>query len=187
MQSQPLSGNANGPGAFCRHPYGLVMFSLFNVFNLFPICPPYHSLVRAGTDGRAALRGEGRIAGLCRRVLAWAGRPLLSPAEAAEGGLSLLVITDAAPILDLSCVAVGGRVLLKGRPARPVPLELRAVVEREITLQGVNYGDFDLAVRLLHSGAVPVDDLFAPPLPLADFAAVFSGAEDRKAFLSMGA
>jgi L-iditol 2-dehydrogenase len=137
-------------------------------------------------DGRAALRGEGRIAELCRRVLAWAGRPLLSPAEAAEGGLSLLVITDAAPILDLSCVAVGGRVLLKGRPARPVPLELRAVVEREITLQGVNYGDFDLAVRLLHSGAVPVDDLFAPPLPLADFAAAFSGAEDRKAFLSMG-
>ena len=140
-------------------------------------------------DGRAALRGGGRIAELCRRVLAWAGRPLLSAAAAeeaaADGSLSLLVITDAEAIVGLDGLAEGGRVVVKGRPARPVPLQLRAVVEREITVQGVNYGDFDLAVRLLHSGAVPVDDLFAPPRPLGEFAAAFRGDEDRKTFLAL--
>ena len=87
--------------------------------------------------------------------------------------------------MGLDGLAEGGRVVVKGRPARPVPLQLRAVVEREITVQGVNYGDFDLAVRLLHSGAVPVDDLFAPPRPLGEFAAAFRGDEDRKTFLAL--
>ena len=130
-----------------------------------------------------ALRGHGRIAELCRRVLVMAGVSLVSEAE---GALDMLVLTGLDGVEDLSSVRRGGRVVLKGRPAGSVRLDQRAVVERELTLQGIDYGDFAESARVLASGALPVDDLFAEPLPLERFAEAFEDAEERKSFLLPG-
>lgn len=129
--------------------------------------------------GRVALRGRGRIAELCRRVLAWAGQPLVDE----EVDLDVLVTTGIEGARDLDAVRDGGTVVLKGRPAGLVSFDQRAVVERRLTLRGVDYGDFGLAARLLADGAVPVDDLFADAWPLDAFADVFEADEARKTFL----
>lgn len=141
------------------------------------------SVMRAPLSGRVALRGRGRIAELCRRVLTMSGVVLVPEAE---GALDMLVITGIDGAVDLSSVRRGGRILLKGRPAGPVFIDQRAVVERELILQGVDYGDFAESGRVLASGALPVDDLFAEPLPLARFAEAFEGGEERKKFLHPG-
>jgi len=130
--------------------------------------------------GRVALRGEGRIAELCRRVIQLLGVRLV---DEDDGGIDVLVVTSVGPVLDLSGVRKGGRVVLKGRPAGPVLIDQRAIVERELTVQGVDYGDFDEAAALLASGELAVDDLFAEPVSLDRFAQAFEGREDRKNLL----
>jgi len=134
------------------------------------------------TEGRVALRGEGRIAELCRRVLAWAGQPLVDEEEA----LDVLITTGVDGARSLAAMNPGGLVVLKARPAAPVAFDQRTVVERRLRLVGVDYGDFDLAARLLASGEVAVDDLFAAPRPLSAFAEAFAEAEQRKTFLDPG-
>ena len=129
--------------------------------------------------GRVAVRGRGRIAELCRRVLAWAGQDLVD----GEEDLDVLVTTGIGGVCDLEAVRPGGLVLLKGRPSGPVQLDQKAVVEKRLSLRGLDYGDFGEAARLLTTGEVLVDDLFDQPRPLEAFAGAFRVCEHRKAFL----
>jgi len=135
------------------------------------------------TSGRVAVRGHGRIAELCRRVLKMAGVSLI---DDQQGNLDVLVLTGIAGVCDLEPVRDGGLVVLKGRPSAPVLVDQRAIVERGLTLRGVDYGDFAHAAELLASGALPVDDLFATPLPLSRFSEAFAAGEHRKNLLIPG-
>lgn len=130
-------------------------------------------------DGRVFVRGTGRIADLCRRVLAWAGQALVADEE----DLDVLVTTGVDHTQSLAAVRRGGLVVLKGRPAGPVLLDQRTVVENSLRLRGVDYGDFEHAAQLLAEGTIVVDDLFAEACSLDEFAAVFSAGHDRKTFL----
>ena len=129
---------------------------------------------------RVALRGEGRIAELCRRVLRLRGRDLLPEAA---GALDVLVLTGTDGARALGSVRDGGLVVLKGRPTGPVPFDQREVVERRLVLRGVDYGDFGEAARLLSTGELAVDDLFAAALPLHRFEEAFASGEQLKPFL----
>lgn len=129
-------------------------------------------------DGaRVGLSGDDRIATLTRRVLALRG---LVPGEPP---FDLLVHTTAEGLPDLSTLRLGGIVIVKSRPAGPVPVDLRAVTERRLLLVGVDHGAFDEAVALLADGTLQVDDLLGPVLPLSDFKHSFNESS-TKMFLS---
>lgn len=132
---------------------------------------------------RVGMTGHGRIATLTARVLALSGHHLV------EDGLPVDVLVHTAaeglPVLDR--VRRGGLIVAKSRPTGPVPVDLRAVVERELRIQGVEYGDFGEALSLLHAGALDVEDLLGPTLPLEDWAEAFSSPETQKIFLAPAA
>lgn len=130
--------------------------------------------------GRVALRGEGRIAELCRRMLEAAGHALV---DEEAGDLDVLVLTGVDGAQRLEALRIGGLVVLKGRPVGPVLVDQRDVVGRQLTLRGVDYGDFEEAAQLLATGALSVDDLFATPVPLECFEEAFEAVERRKMFL----
>ncbi len=133
---------------------------------------------------RVGLTGSGRIAELTRRALLHLG--IIPLPAGADGPLDALVHTAAGGLPDLSRLRRGGLVVLKSRPAAPVPVDLRAVVERELRLVGVEYAPFAEVIGALHTGDLPVDDLLGPTLPLARWARAFAADEGQKLFLDPG-
>lgn len=142
---------------------------------------------RLEPGARGAVLGRGRIAELTRRVLAVDGvhAPIRDPDQPLPArALDFVVETRAdGPTLAraLDALAPGGLLVLKSRPAAPVPFDVHAAVTREITVRAVAYGSFDDALVLLASGRLAVDDLLGETFPLEDYAAAFSAAERSEA------
>jgi threonine dehydrogenase-like Zn-dependent dehydrogenase len=146
--------------------------------------------IRRGTRG--LVFGHGRIAELTHRVLrvhGFEGVMRSASLELERGGYDFVVETVPSPRVFgalLRALAPGGIMVLKSRPAEPVPLDLSLAVQNELTLKAVRHGDFRQAIELLHSGRLPVQDLFGPTFPLAEGEAAFEEAkahEDAKVFL----
>lgn len=120
---------------------------------------------------RGVVVGASRIAELAVRVLRAAGftqidseiDPAVRYDFAVETGLEAL-----GP--SLQAVRHGGLVVMKSRPPVPAQLDLGLAVRREITLRGAHYGSFREAIGWLAEDRIEVDDLFAEPVPLEDFA-----------------
>jgi 2-desacetyl-2-hydroxyethyl bacteriochlorophyllide A dehydrogenase len=69
----------------------------------------------------------------------------------------------------LSVLAVRGRLVVVGIHAEPRQLDLHRVFWRELVIVGARVyrrDDFEEAVRLLHSGVIPADDLISAVEPL---------------------
>ena len=120
---------------------------------------------------RVAIGGANRLAELTSRVIAAAGAVRVShgPCDVAiehDG--------DAAALIPELCV--GGTLILKSRAHRAIALPAGELVARELVGRGVSHGSFHAAVDWLHARRVVVEDLLAPPRPLADFARVFAEA-----------
>ena len=66
---------------------------------------------------------------------------------------------------------------------------LREMLPKEPVIEAVHYGDFDMAVRLLTGGSIPVDDLIGPGYLLEDYQQALDAAlqaETCKVFLLPG-
>lgn len=70
----------------------------------------------------------------------------------------------------------GGRIVLKSRPHERVAIDLRRVVEKELTLSGVRYAPFEDALLLLSSGRLSLEDVLGPTHPLEDFEVALGSA-----------
>ena len=157
---------------------------------------------QAGLDpaGRGLLYGGGRIAALTHRILEAVGLGRVTWVEALEALEDMpsarfdWAIETHATARSLQAlmraVAPGGTIVLKSRPAAPVPLDLQRAVRQAITLRAVDYGPYDRALELMASGALAVDDLFGPVHHPRDFAAVFARLrqdESTKHFFDLSA
>jgi L-iditol 2-dehydrogenase len=144
---------------------------------------------------RGVVLGAGRILALCLRVLASEGiaaAPLDPDADGSPGAASLDFVvetaaTEASLRLALTLLRPGGTLVLKSRPAGPVPLDVALAVRREVTVRAVAYGAFEDAIARLASGRLEVADLLGATYPLARYAEAFAEArrgEATKVFLA---
>lgn len=148
---------------------------------------------RAGA--RIVIYGKNRIAELTRRILAVGGDAevvVVSAEEALALDLSsfdLAVETaatgDALRAL-IRAVRRGGTIVLKSRPFEPIPLDVTAAVDKEVSLQAVRYASFEDAIARLASGSLVVDDLLGETFPLESFDDAFAAArrESTKPFFT---
>jgi L-iditol 2-dehydrogenase len=84
-------------------------------------------------------------------------------------------------------VKPGGTIVLKSRQHKPVSMDVRELVKKDITLEAVNYADFADCIALAASGKLNVSDLFGDVYPIEEYEKVFQmskGRESKKLFLS---
>lgn len=84
-------------------------------------------------------------------------------------------------------VKPGGTIVLKSRQHKPVEMNVAELVKKDITLEAVNYADFQDCIELAASGQLQVSDLFGDVYPIEDYEKVFEmskGREAKKLFLS---
>ena len=83
-----------------------------------------------------------------------------------------------------------GMLLLKSRPHQSIPLPLKLIVQKEITLLGVHYGNFQEGIDLLSSGRLYVKDLFGEVYSLEEAIPILSGqqclSDEKKIFFKPG-
>ena len=123
------------------------------------------AVLDAPLEGRGLIAGKGRVASLIARVLAHHGLDDLH-AEPTANRYDFVIETETDLNEAVRAVKPGGLIVLRSRPARPIPIDLAAVVAKEVTLRAVNYGDFGRAVTL--AAELPLDDLFGPTLSLSE-------------------
>jgi L-iditol 2-dehydrogenase len=145
---------------------------------------------------RGVVWGGGRIAELTARVMRAAGFSELTihtpgRAPAPEPASLDFVVETIATSESLSAIVSalrpGATLVLKSRAAGPVPVDIAAVVRRDLTLRGVHYGSFSRAMRWLAEERVRLDDVLGPVHPLSYFVEELDGLshrEDRKLFVS---
>ncbi len=146
------------------------------------------AVLRAGPRPaeRGLVAGAGRVSRLVERVLRAHGFRALRTGAGPwpEDAFDFAVETDPAALNDvLRAVRPAGRVVLKSRPAGPVPFDLALAVRKELVLAGAAYAPFPEALAFLASGKLDLDGLLGPVLPLEAFATL-TDDESLKTFLS---
>jgi threonine dehydrogenase-like Zn-dependent dehydrogenase len=138
----------------------------------------FRAPIEAGEPGRVI--GSGRIAELTKRVLEVRGF------RCSAHGLVSWVIettgTEEGLASAVDALARGGTLVVKSRPPGRVPIDLAAIVEREVAIHAVRHGSFSDAVEMASSGFA--DDLLGNVHPLEAFATVLEESEDKKAFFA---
>lgn len=139
----------------------------------------------ANLQGRVRVIGKGRIAELTRRVLLALAADLCDADHGGAAQVDVAIETGAtaASLAEaMACVRDGGLIVLKGRPAAPIGLDVALAVQRELRFHAVGWSSledaFDLLTRL------DVDDLLGEVHPLPAFADLLSADESVKQFLA---
>lgn len=145
------------------------------------------AVLRAGPRPaeRGLVAGAGRVARLVERVLHAHGFRALRTGAGPwpEDAFDFAVETDPGRLNEvLRAVRPGGRVVLKSRPAGPLPFDLALAVRKELVLAGAAYAPFPEALDFLASGKLELDGLLGPLLPLEAFASL-ADDETLKTFL----
>ncbi|GAA0393914.1 hypothetical protein GCM10010357_13460 [Streptomyces luteireticuli] len=85
-------------------------------------------------------------------------------------------------ILDemIRVVRPGGRIIVRGRPLEPVPIDLDAALRKEVTLESVSYGTFAESLGFLSQETGTISDLLGSVRPLEDFEDVFSAESESQ-------
>lgn len=156
------------------------------------------AIARAGLDlGRPGLVvGRGRLATLARRVLEHEGARevhLHDPEDPPPDPdrVAWAVETSGRPAGLSACVRAveaGGRVVLKSRCRTPAPLDVGAVVCKELTLVGAAYAPMDEALEVMARG-LALADLCGEVLDLDEAPALLTGGDlegDQKVFVAPG-
>ncbi|WP_208472143.1 zinc-dependent alcohol dehydrogenase [Actinoplanes flavus] len=143
---------------------------------------------------RGLLYGDNRIAELTKRILHSAGFDIVDTyAEDSATPLEtdaydyVIETRPTGPAFDemIRAVRPGGRIILKSRPAAAVPIDLRAVLRKELVLESASYAPFTEALAFLAKH--DVTDLLGDTYALEDFTDAFTAdgaGEERKTFLS---
>ncbi|AGL18325.1 dehydrogenase [Actinoplanes sp. N902-109] len=139
---------------------------------------------------RVLIAGPGTIGRLTAMIATARGAEvhLLGPGDSEPAGLRWDAVIDASngteiPARAVDLVEPGGRVVFIGLAAHPSLLDSRALVLKDVTAVGVLSGSGALAgtIELYASGAVDPRPLVSATVPLAETAAVLSGAFPRTA------
>lgn len=142
--------------------------------------------------------GENRISRLTERVLKAKGFQNINVFDEARYAAQPLpenhydfIIETFATTTTISrlikAVKPNGTIILKSRQHNPVEVNINSLVMKDITLQAVNYGDFQEGIDLIASGALQIDDLLGAVYDLDEYERVFAlskQGEEKKIFLS---
>lgn len=74
----------------------------------------------------------------------------------------------------------GGTLVLKSRPPQAVALPVRTIVEKRLRVQGLDYGSFTEAARMLADPGLPLLQLLGKAYALAEFEAAFVAAASNE-------
>ena len=94
-------------------------------------------------------------------------------------GIETLATTDAMQDI-IKAIRPQGKIIIKSRKHEPVGIPFHLAVQKEVTLQAVNYGDFAEAVDLLANENFDVDDLLGDIYELEDFETVFENSKTKE-------
>jgi L-iditol 2-dehydrogenase len=142
--------------------------------------------------------GENRISRLTERVLKAKGFNNISVFDEADYAAQSLPENHYDFIIEtfattttirrlIKAVKPNGTIILKSRQHNPVEVNINSLVMKDITLQAVNYGDFQEGIDLIASGALQIDDLLGAVYDLDEYEQVFAlskQGEEKKIFLS---
>jgi L-iditol 2-dehydrogenase len=149
-----------------------------------------------GPEAVVVVGGRNRIADLTVRVLAAHGVEQIlrydpdhdPPPVPGSVDVAIESTGDQGLKSLIDALRPGGTLVLKSRASVTVSLDLAPLVARDLTVRGFSHGSFEQAIGWLHEGRMQVNDLFAPPRPLEDFAAVLeaaSASETKKLFFAV--
>lgn len=148
---------------------------------------------------KGIIYGDNRFSALLKRILTAYGFDNItiydetSAAAPAANQYDFAIETlanDQAMSVLCDTVLPGGKIIIKSRKHQPVGLNFSKAVQKELTFQAVNYGDFTEAIRLMAEGDIRVDDLFGEVYALEDYEDVFAKAqqsEGKKIFFDLEA
>lgn len=144
--------------------------------------------------GKGLIFGDNRISRLTERILRAKGFADLEVCAAAESlpdnAYDFIIETLATSETMrkmVRAVRPGGRIVLKSRQHAPVAFDVNQLVMKDITLEGVSYGDFQESIDLVASGALQVDDFFGDVFAIDRFETAFAESrrgEAKKLFLT---
>jgi L-iditol 2-dehydrogenase len=163
-----------------------------------PVCASMAVLKsRISPDQTGLIFGDNRISQLTQRIMVAKGFDNLSCYDCLKSDQTLFdnqydfiieTFVDTQSFAEMvRAVKPGGTIVLKSRQHKPVEMDVSALVKKDITLEAVNYADFQECIDFVASGALDVEDLFGDVYPLQDFQKVFElskGREAKKLFLS---
>jgi L-iditol 2-dehydrogenase len=142
--------------------------------------------------------GENRISRLTERVLRAKGFENIEVYDDSDFGARPLknnhydfIIETLATTVTIArfidAIKPNGKIILKSRQHFPVEVNVNAMVMKDITMQAVNYGDFQEGIDLIASGRLKIDDLLGKTYELEEYEDVFAQShkgEEQKIFLS---
>lgn len=142
--------------------------------------------------------GDNRISQLTLRILQAKGFNNVTTYDHADAGHETLGEDSVDFIIEtlattetmaemVRAVKPGGVIVLKSRQHKPVAMNINDLVKKDITLDAVNYADFQDCIDLAASGKLDVEDLFGDVYALESFEDIFEmskGREAKKLFLT---
>lgn len=145
-------------------------------------------------EQKGLIFGDNRISRLIERVLLAKGFRNISVCDSREDLpestydfiIETLATTETMNKM-VDAVNPGGRIILKSRQHTPVAFNINTLVMKDITLESVSYGDFQVGIDLVAGGKLKVDDLFGDVFRLEQFETVFAESqrgESKKLFFS---
>jgi L-iditol 2-dehydrogenase len=163
-----------------------------------PICASMAVLkANIKTEQTGMIYGDNRISQLTLRIMKAKGFNDVScydclhdSKELEENSLDFIIetlVTTETFAEMVRAVKPGGTIVLKSRQHKPVEMNVAELVKKDITLEAVNYADFQDCIDLAESGDLHVDDLFGDVYSIEDYEDVFEmskGREAKKLFLS---
>lgn len=147
---------------------------------------------------KGLIYGENRISRLTERVLRAKGFERIEVYDDSEYGTRPLLENHYDFIIEtfttsitmkrlIKAVKPNGTIILKSRQHIPVEININSLVMKDITLQAVNYGDFQEGIDLISSGKLNIDDFLGDVYALEDYEDVFAKSkkgEEKKIFLT---
>lgn len=133
---------------------------------------------------RGLVYGSGRIAELTWRILRAKGFLSVEQGEAKEEDAWDFIIetrvSEEAMADMIRALRPGGLLVLKSRQVRPVLMDLRRAVQKELRFVATHYGRFEEAIALLAEGKLEVSDLLGGCYPLSAYRELFADSSETK-------
>ena len=147
-------------------------------------------LLTCSFDKNICVFGDNRIAELTLQVAHYMGhkevRLVRDITELGNNKYDCIIETEPQYINEyIDALRQGGTLILKSRAFTPCELISNNVAMKEISIQGVRYGDFNVASHILAAtssgvnGVLNTESLFGPIYELSEFESAFKEAQKR--------